>query len=554
MKMIKSVGVLFTLVLCISFVSCGENIKKEGNTYDGSKPMTESNTVSALSYPENTVKTLEQRQITENDFVKAAACETSYEGNRHAEETQIIVSPHYTAETENISVPVYAVPVYVSDGNYGTLHSYAAVSVSFESIEKLKVTFIKQKEFDSWEALLVSDVGGSIDITETGFSVTVEKTGTYTVVCGNSQQYAVTLFVRQKTDEQTEIDNLKQQYGEENVVVYEKGLHEIDYINLIKKNQVLYLCAGAVVLPKHTFDITDDASCLAKTEDLASYCNSLGLTRFPVINAYNTENIRIYGQGTIDMSRLDWHERRGAVFCNCTGITVENLIVINPCEWAFIFHRCRDVVLRGCAVFGYRCNSDAFAICNTADAEITDCFARTGDDMFEVKTLSGDIEWPTKNVLFERCAAWGSKARCFGVTGEIEQDISNVTFRNSTVIWRDAVWNNDRIGSLVIIRECGTGTVSDILFENIRVLNDLGRAINCTVLSKEVSGTEIRNIDFRNISYKASMKSQLKQLGADNRISVCLNRVTANGETVQNSNDFFETFGQVEITTENSLK
>ncbi|MDD6799206.1 MAG: hypothetical protein PUE85_02100, partial [Firmicutes bacterium] len=94
----------------------------------------------------------------------------------------------------------------------------------------------------------------------------------------------------------------------------------------------------------------------------------------------------------------------------------------------------------------------------------------------------------------------------------------------------------------------------DILFENIRVLNDLGRAINCTVLSEEVSGTEIRNIDFRNISYKASMKSQLKQLGADNRISVCLNRVTANGETVQNSNDFFETFGQVEITTENSLK
>ena len=66
-------------------------------------------------------------------------------------------------------------------------------------------------------------------------------------------------------------------------------------------------------------------------------------------------------------------------------------------------------------------NSDAFAICNSIDVQVTDCFARTGDDMFEVKTLGGVDTAVSRDITFRRCQAWGSKARCFGIIGEIEK-------------------------------------------------------------------------------------------------------------------------------------
>lgn len=48
-----------------------------------------------------------------------------------------MISPSFSAMADEVPLPVYAVPVYVADGNRGALHSFAAVDVALESHQQL---------------------------------------------------------------------------------------------------------------------------------------------------------------------------------------------------------------------------------------------------------------------------------------------------------------------------------------------------------------------------------------------------------------------------------
>ena len=133
--------------------------------------------------------------------------------------------------------------------------------------------------------------------------------------------------------------------------------------------------------------------------------------------------------------------------------------------------------------------------------------------------------------------AWGSKARAFGITGEVEQNISDVTFKDCAVIFRDATWDNSRLGSLVIIVEVGSGNVSNVTFENIQVYNDAGRAINISILKSGEANNKIDNIVFRNVNYNASAKSRLcTTKSGNNSVSANFQNVIANSNTITSGN------------------
>jgi polygalacturonase len=235
------------------------------------------------------------------------------------------------------------------------------------------------------------------------------------------------------------------------------------------------------------------------------------------------------------MTQLDWHERRGIVFSLCDNITMDGVIIVNPCEWAFISYRCTNLTITQSAVLGYRTNSDAFAICNSVDVTVTDCFARTGDDMFEVKTLGGPDDAVSRDITFSRCQAWGSKARCFGVIGEIERDVENVLFEDGIVIFRDATWDNNRIGSMVVLRECGTGNVNNVVFRNIFIHHDSGRPIQVGVYTSGLTGGTMDNIILEDVTYNADMNGQVrKHHGSDFRI--VLKNVVAGTAKLTNRN------------------
>ena len=491
--------------------------------------------IKPLVYPGNAVKTLTQRMLSLSSFCNRAAGESNYRGNAHYTGTNLVISPYFTATVEGKELPVYATAVYVATGDRGVLHSFASVDVEFGGRETVSIDLNVSDTVNVRSAQVFAH--DEAILTQNGCMLTLKVSthGNYTIVLNDEQDYAITVFVRSYEDENAKIAAYKAQYGDENVLVFEPGLHEISYLQMLSDNRVIYLKTGAILLPKHTIDVMDHETATKAEESGARESNAIGLNRYPVINGFDSNNLTIAGRGTVDMTQLDWHERRGIVFTLCNNVTMDGVILINPCEWAFITYRCENVRVTQSAVLGYRTNSDAFAICNSVDVTVTDCFARTGDDMFEVKTLGGVDTAVSRNITYRRCQAWGSKARCFGVIGEIEKDVSNILFEDGIVIFRDAVWDNNRIGSLIVLRESGSGNVSNVTFRNIHIHFDAGRPINIGVYSNSLQEGAMTNIRLENVTYSAGMSALLqKRLGA--HFVVYLDRVVANGVLLTGQN------------------
>ena len=139
----------------------------------------------------------------------------------------------------------------------------------------------------------------------------------------------------------------------------------------------------------------DENNCI---EPDAPGLNAFGLTRFPFVNFYNCDNIKFVGRGVLDLSHLDRRERRGLVFTNCKNVDVSDIKIINSPEWSFITYCCTDVNIEQVDIIGNRGNCDGFAICNSHNVTVNNCFARVADDTFEVKALGGTMN--SKNITF----------------------------------------------------------------------------------------------------------------------------------------------------------
>ena len=265
----------------------------------------------------------------------------------------------------------------------------------------------------------------------------------------------------------------------------------------------------------------------------ASDLNSLGLTRFPFVNFYKCNDIKFVGRGVLDLSHLDRRERRGVVFTQCSNIDVEGIKIVNSPEWSFISYRCQNINIKDVDIFGYRQNSDAFAICNTQGGLIERCFARSGDDLFDIKALGSPEPSASENITFTDCVAWGGKARCYGIHGEVNKAIRNITFKDSAVICRDATWNNNRVASLAVIVELAEGSIDGVTFDNIEIFRDDGRAMACVIFTENISDMETvpinnftaDNIVFKNITYNAAMKSKFSAANETNTMNITVENV-----------------------------
>ena len=155
------------------------------------------------------------------------------------------------------------------------------------------------------------------------------------------------------------------------------------------------------------------------------------------------------------------------------------------------------------------------------------------------------------NITFSNCIAWGGYARCFGITGEVNKSISDVTFRDCAVIYRDGIWDNDRIGSLVVVAEQTKGSIDGVLFENIEIFRDEGRPILVKIYDEDAENFEIKNVVFRNISYTSYMKPKIA--GTDsktNTVQVNLDGITVCGRKQQFPKTMFNIGKYCEVTSD----
>ena len=515
-------------------------------------PPSENLDFDVLQYPAEAVKTLEEWGVTEEELKSRADSDLElYSGNQGYDDINgIIISPYYTAKISDKDVPVYAATVFLGETQYGELHSFSEVYLD-EGEEFSFNIELYSKDFKIRNAIcLPESLGVKAKCSGDIITASISDFGIYTFLFNNaSQKCAYTLFVRERIDEEAEIAEYKRQYGENNVFVVESGLVKTPYAHFEEDNYVVYLKQGAYVLAEHAYDIMseeDENNCI---EPGAASDNAFGLTRRPFVNFYNCNNIKFVGRGVLDLSHLDRRERRGLVFTSCKNIEVRGMKIVNSPEWSFISYRCENINVKDVDIFGYRMNSDAFAICNTQGGLIERCFARSGDDLFDVKALGAPEPSASENITFTDCVAWGGKARCYGIHGEVNRPIRNITFKDSAVIVRDATWNNDRIASLAVIVELAEGSIDGVTFDNIEIFRDDGRAMSCVIFTEEIGDMETvpiynftaDNIVFKNITYNAAMKSKFSAANETNTVNVTVENVNfKNFSSDKNSRLMFE--------------
>ena len=516
-------------------------------------PESEDFDFSFLEYPEEAIITLEEAALTEQELVGRASAELPeyVQSGGYDDINGITVSPYYTAKVSGDEIPVYASVVFIRAHNTGTLHSFSEIYVDEDENFSFNIE-ITGADVELENAVVLPESHGIKALCKDNtVTASINKAGIYTFLFnGANQHYGYTLTVREKVDEDKEIAEYIEEYGGENVFVLDKGVYKYDYVNFVSQNNlVIYLREGAYILANHLYDIDSAEDENKYLEPSASGDNAIGLTRYPFINFYSCNNVIFAGRGVIDLTHLDRRERRGVVFTNCNNINISDIKIINSPEWSFISYCCTNVKIDNVDIIGNRGNCDGFAICNSHNVTVDNCFARVADDTFEVKALGGKMD--SRNITFSNCIAWGGYARCFGITGEVNKKISNVTFRDCAVIYRDGIWDNDRIGSLVVVAEQTEGKIDGILFENIEIFRDEGRPILVNIYDEEAENFEIKNVVFRNVSYTSYMKPKIAGTNSDtNTVQVELDGITVCGRKYPFPKSLFKTDKYCDVTSD----
>ncbi|MBE6782539.1 MAG: hypothetical protein E7536_00835 [Ruminococcaceae bacterium] len=515
------------------------------------KPETENFDFTYLQYPEEAVFSLEKAGVSVEDFkarVDADLPEYVQSGG-YDDVNGIFISPYYSAKIGDKEIPVYASMVFNRADDTGDIHSFSEIYV--DTNEEFCFTIsLTGTSFELKNAIVLPEKHGVGTECKNGTArASITKPGIYTfLVNGAQQHYGFTLFAREKFDEEKEIAEYIEQYGKENVIICDPGVHNFDYLNYVgMENKVLYLKQGAYLMANHRYDIMSAEDENLYFEESAPSDNAIGLTRYPFVNFYRCKNIKITGKGVIDMTRLDRRERRGMVFTDCENISLDGIKIINSPEWSLISYCCKNIDIKDVDILGHRGNCDGFAICNSHNVTVDNCFARVADDTFEVKALGGKMD--SNNITFTNCIAWGGYARCFGITGEVCKKISNVTFRDCAVVYRDAVWDNNRIGSLVVVAEICEGSIDGIVFENIEIFRDEGRPILVKIYDEEAENFEIKNVVYKNISYTSYMTPKIDGTDSNaNTLQVTLENITSNNKKISKPGLRFEVGRNSDVT------
>lgn len=489
----KISAILFILATVFSMLSLPAAAYKELN-------------INYVEYPE------EALTVFDTEILDRVSSGDDYKSNDGYDETGLYASPYWACNVNGTEVPAYSALTYDYVLNKGVLHSFSRIYADASSTlcVKLKGTGIKIEN----ACVLPEKLGVKCSSDTSSVSFEICGCGAYTVLINNdNREYAFTLFVDEPVDEDEEILLLREQYGTDRVLVFENRYYELETIDTTKYDAI-YFRAGSYIRAKHIYEIDSDETLSALPK------------RQEVLPIYGRNKFKIKGNGVIDLTALDRKEREALFISGCTDCDIEGLTFINSPSWTFITYGCDNLKISRITCFGYRTNSDGINVCGSQNVTVTDSYIRNGDDCYSVKTTNQDMT--CHDIIFDNCIAWSTKARCFGITGEVESDIFNIVFRNSAVIYRNATWDNDRVSSLALEVETGKGQIDNVRFEDIEIHKDTGRAINILVYNNDIKNCKITNVTLENISCDADKKSQIvakRKMTASDIISSLLYRI-----------------------------
>lgn len=206
-----------------------------------------------------------------------------------------------------------------------------------------------------------------------------------------------------------------------------------------------------------------------------------------LVRAVGAHNVSVRGAGILDATPRE-HKINMLVFRECTNVSLENFILLNPRGWSIHLSGSEDINMSNVRVIGWRANSDGLDIEYCRNIHVTKCFWRTKDDCIAVKALypPGITGVPLNeminpetlgkhrvpryendtvgDILITDCVLWNElPGNAFEIGFELRVDrIRNVTLRNCDIIH---VVN----GAAFSIHNGDRAVIENILLDDIRV-------------------------------------------------------------------------------------
>ncbi len=284
-------------------------------------------------------------------------------------------------------------------------------------------------------------------------------------------------------------------------------------------------------------------------------------------NMYQLSDITIRGRGIISgsiYSREEASQRAIPIeLQKSENITIEGISFLDPAGWTIHAQESKQIVIDNIKIITARPNGDGISIQSCEDVVVRNSFVRTWDDSLVVKNVNNKS---TANVLFSNNILWTDLAQSMEVGYETYgASIENVTFEDITVLhnYHKAVmsihnadhanidgiyFRNITVENAYQVGDIWTesydnffidltiaynadwsksqferGTIKNVYFENVKVLNDKKMGSETSDLIIRMNGFDtqknISNIYFKDVEFRGTPITSASQISANNFVS-----------------------------------
>lgn len=417
-KGIALVQWLVIFVLVITAGVAGKNLRDR--SLEVSRMMNYENTKLVLYEGPESLK-----DATAKDLVSASEKERNY-ALLHCTDTEVKVNGNdcYVYDTNvNHSRTWYQ--------NYMPPQSRTPITYfDFEGVVEIQVS-LKAMELQSAKiSPLSSNITPVVNKQEGTVTFTVTEPGNYTVTYNDSPERALHIFANPiDTEAPTESTDTIKYIG--------PGEWNIENI-ILEDNQTLYLAGGAVV--------------------------------HGIINANYAKNVKVAGRGILDGSGFEgWMGKTAYVplkFDNCDGVTLKDIIVLNPNAWVCSAKSSTKGIIDGIRIISSRPNGDGITLQSCTNYQVSNCFVRSWDDSLVVKNYEGS----SSDITFQNMQLWTDFAQSMEIgyetnKGQVEGvSITNIKFDGITIL-------NNFHKPVISVHNADDAAVKAVTFQNITVEN-----------------------------------------------------------------------------------
>lgn len=285
--------------------------------------------------------------------------------------------------------------------------------------------------------------------------------------------------------------------------------------------------------------------CVLKMKENSSLYLSGGAVLVGAINCTGLSDVRIYGNGIINLHQYPHFSCFNAIsLAHCRNIKIEGISIVNPPHYSVSVGGCQGVAIDNVKCFSCQGWGDGIDIMSSRDVTVDGVFMRSSDDCIAIYGSRWDFHGGSKNITVRNSALWADVAHptnigCHGDYRNGGDIIEDILFENIDVLNHHEP-QDDYTGVLAV--NVGDGnTARNIRYKNIRVEQyQRGRLIDLRVCRNKtynpIPGKDIHDISFENITYSGygELPSRIAGLGPDNRIyNVYFTNVTEHGRPIK---------------------